>query len=440
MNAIPYEYIDKKVSPWGGLRLLQAYYDNSGLRDKLRQTGMYSPMSGAGYDHHEIAESFMISVILGANRLVESSALRLDEVVKEIFGWKMGMPSQSSLSRFFKKYSYDDSDRLFSFLWKSWFDSLKMDKVTLDIDSTVITRYGHQEGVEVGYNPTKPGRGSHHPILAFINELKMVANAWMRTGDSASPTDFEAFLTQTLEIVSPEKIGLVRADSGFSGNTCLSFLESKSLKYVIAMRLNAGIVEKILSCKAWDTVKDGMEVSTFDYKATGWGQSRRMVVIRKDIRKLPNSGGKAIVKPKSLFKEQDDYQNYRYSVMVTNAELSAVNTWTLYKLRAEAENQIKELKYDYHIDGFCLEKMHATEFAFRWIITAYNLMSFFRRDIINKDVTHTLSVLKYKCIAIGAYLSRSGRVTRLKLSAQEKKRDYLDGLFEKIHHCQTIPI
>lgn len=439
MHSLPYEYVDKKVTPWGGLRLVQAYYEGSGLKAKFRESAMYSPMSGAGYDHYEIAESFMISVILGANRLVESSTLRFDDVVKEIFGWKMGMPSQSSLSRFLAKYNYDDSDRLFISLWKSWFETIKMDKVTLDIDSTVITRYGHQEGVEIGYNKDKPGRGSHHPLIAFLNEPKMVANAWMRTGDSASQTDFEAFLTQTLEIVSPEKIGLVRADSGFSGNNCLTFLESKQLKYVVAMRLNSGIVEKVLACKEWEMVKDGIETATFTYKAAGWGQSRRMVVLRKDIRKLPNSAGKTI-KSKSLFQEQDDYVNYRYSVMVTNTDMSAAIVWSLYKLRAEAENQIKELKYDYHIDGFCLEKMHATEFAFRWIITAYNLMSFFRREVVSKDVTHTLSTLKFKCIAIGAYLSRSGRVTRLKLSAQDKKRDYLDSLFVKIKENSPIPI
>jgi hypothetical protein len=31
----------------------------------------------------------------------------------------------------------------------------------LDMDSTVKTLYGHQEGAEVGYNPHKPGRPSH---------------------------------------------------------------------------------------------------------------------------------------------------------------------------------------------------------------------------------------------------------------------------------------
>ncbi|MFQ6116251.1 MAG: hypothetical protein ACE5NG_19510 [bacterium] len=36
------------------------------------------------------------------------------------------------------------------------------------MDSTVFTRYGTQQGAERGYNPHKPGRRSHYPLLAFV--------------------------------------------------------------------------------------------------------------------------------------------------------------------------------------------------------------------------------------------------------------------------------
>src|SRR5690606_23129001 len=44
-------------------------------------------------------------------------------------------------------------------------------RLTLLLDSTVSVRYGaKQAGAEVGYNPKKPGRPSHHPLLAFAAE------------------------------------------------------------------------------------------------------------------------------------------------------------------------------------------------------------------------------------------------------------------------------
>jgi hypothetical protein len=51
---------------------------------------------------------------------------------------------------------------------------LKFDNFTLDIDSSIITRYGEQEGAAKGYNPRKPGRKSQHPILAFVADIETV--------------------------------------------------------------------------------------------------------------------------------------------------------------------------------------------------------------------------------------------------------------------------
>ena len=55
----------------------------------------------------------------------------------------------------------------------------------VDFDSTVITRYGNQEGSAKGYNPTKKGRNSYHPLMAFVSQTRMVANAWLRPGNTA---------------------------------------------------------------------------------------------------------------------------------------------------------------------------------------------------------------------------------------------------------------
>ena len=80
------------------------------------------------------------------------------------------------------------------------------------MDSSVIVRYGAQEGVARGYNPSKPGRGSHHPLLAFVAESRMVANAWMRPGNTGASSSAEHFLEETFSILGRDRIGLLRAD------------------------------------------------------------------------------------------------------------------------------------------------------------------------------------------------------------------------------------
>jgi len=73
---------------------------------------------------------------------------------------------------YFRKFAQADNHRG---LYK-WFFSLPyFNNFTLDLDSTVISRYGQQEGAKRGYNPHKPGHNPHHPILAFVADCRMVA-------------------------------------------------------------------------------------------------------------------------------------------------------------------------------------------------------------------------------------------------------------------------
>jgi len=70
---------------------------------------------------------------------------------------------------------------------------------------------------------------------------------------------------------------------------------------------------------------------------------------------------------------------------VSNLDLPAEQIWLSYKDRADAENRIKELKYDFGLDSFCVDKFWATEAAFRSIMIAYNLMSLFRQIVLKSN-------------------------------------------------------
>lgn len=431
MPLLDYEYTDKKVSPWGGIRLVHELYQRTGLRQKILELGLKPPGSNRGYSPCDVVEGFMVSVILGARRLAHSGLLRQDEVIREIFGWQRGMASQSTFSRFFHNYDFEDNDRIFPVLQKWWFGQFGLDKYTIDLDSTVLTRYGAQDGVEVGYNPGKKGRGSHHPLMAFVAELNMVANAWMRTGNSAAATDFQAFFDELLQILPADQIGLVRADSGFYGEAVLSQLEAHDVSYIVSAHLKSGLANQIFHQKAWYPVQDGEDIGldycSFEWAAAKWEKPRRFVVIRKLKATHPDSGGK------TLFAELDEYNKYTYSAFVTNTDLSAPLVWSLYRKRADCENRIKELKQDYGIEGFCLKEMGATENAFRWIMVAHNLMSLFKLQVLKKKKKiPQLAILNLQCIAIGSYLTRSARKTTLKLAVHKKRRHFLEGLFKNL--------
>ena len=423
VKSLAVRFKEQKVSAWGGMKLMKDMVASIGIKEFMSRLNLPEKGSNRGYESIQIMECFWTSIWIGAGRFSHSAYLRFDKVLQTIFGWKQA-PSQSTYSRFFQKFSWQRNNEVFVPLQKWFVDNLKIKNITVDFDSSVITRYGEQEGSKVGYNASKPGRASHHPLMAFIAETRMVANAWLRPGNTVALSNCKAFIDETFEILKDKKVGLVRADSGFYGDDFLKYLEDeKQNNYIIAVRMYPPLKRELRSLKSWTHLKDGMEIAEFGYQSLDWEKSRRMVAVRKNVELLPKATGKLLLFDEPIGK-------YRYSLYVTNLDLPAEQIWLSYKDRADAENRIKELKYDFGLDSFCMNKFWATEAAFRTIMIAYNLMSLFRQVVLQSKTQATLSTLRFKCFALGSWISKHAGKTTLNISATGEKRKWLDGLFD----------
>jgi len=93
--------------------------------------------------------------------------------------------------------------------FRSWVED------NLNLDSSVLIRYGNQQGAKRGYNPKKRGRPSHHPLLAFLGP-GYVVNVWNRPGDIGTGQGAVNFFRQTLMVLGENfRITRVLCDSGF---------------------------------------------------------------------------------------------------------------------------------------------------------------------------------------------------------------------------------
>jgi hypothetical protein len=226
-----------------------------------------------------------------------------------------------------------------------------------------VTKYGE------GYN-------SHHPLIAFISQTRMVANAWMRPGNTADCNNYTGFLNETFdEVLQNKEIGLVRADSGFYSNGFLEWFENRDLNYIIAVKFYENIKYRIGSIEQWTNISYGLDVCNLYFKPDN-AKERRYVIVRKKISKYPHSGGKLLF----------DEPTYRYSAYVTNLKLPVDQIYNIYNTRADCENRIKELKYDFGADNFCLKEFFATEASFRFIMMAYNVMALFKHQVLQSNM------------------------------------------------------
>jgi hypothetical protein len=268
--------------------------------------------------------------------------------------------------------------------------------------------------------------------MAFCDELKMVVNGWMRPGDTNDAGDVESFIAQLLLILPAQRIGLLRGDAGFYGDPLFSKLEEEKIPYIIKGRLTPPLLEKIGRIKEWyhdDTVFKDAHYAEVRYKGKDWKGGRRVIVVRRPKKEDATSAP-------TLFEGESLHKDYRISVYFTSTDLSGSKVHSLYNHRAECENRIKELKYDYGMDGFAFKTMGATDAAFRFILLAYNIMALFKQKVMTSQGAHQLATIRFQCIAIGSYMVQSGRKRILKLSAEGKRRHFLEHFFDQVELLQ----
>ena len=433
-------FTDKEITAWGGMGIMKRMLDHLEFESALTAAGFPQPGSNRGYRPEQLITQFMLSVWCGANRFEHGEVTRHDPVLKKLFGFKR-MANFKAVMRLFKKFNQSTNESVMDSLYQWMFGQLSINGITLDLDSTVMTRYGLQEGAVHGYNPTKRGRVSHHPLMAFVADARMIANCWLRPGNSSSANNAQAFLTNTLHRLGGKHVALLRADSGFSDSAFLDHLDAQQMHYVIALRQNYPLQHELIDPSGWWALQDengktvdGIELKRFQYQADAWSKSRWVIGIRQHIEQRTAPKGKTL----SLFADDPMIDKWRFSTLVTDLDLPAEVVWRIYRGRADCENRIKELKYDFAADSFNMKDFWATEAVLNTVMLAYNLMSLLRQVLLknsaikhtSQSVQHTLQTLRYKLFAKASYITTESRKPILNMALAMKQRAWMQGLWD----------
>lgn len=413
----------RAVTPFGGLSVFIEFLQKLGYGQQVSQHMPVHLESPNAIDPGETFTAFLISVLAGARRFAHTSLLRADRALHALLGMKR-FPTDGTIRNLFKRFTQGMVVRLYEPLWAWQVGRLpkRAGGYSLDLDSTVFERYGEQEGVKKGYNPRKPGRGSHHPLLAVMGEAYFILHGWLRSGNTTAGRGVVEFLKEALaKLESREWIRVVRADSGFFAQELLQYLESLELRYIVVARLTRWLKREAARVKEWRALDAIYSVGEFHLQLFGWDQERRFVVVREQRRETKRSPGR------KLF----EVPGYTFRVFVTNLPDPPEEIWRDYNQRACVEQRIEELKSDLAADDFCLREFFATEAAFLGILMLFNLLGEFQRASGMSGYRQPAS-LRVQVFLCGAILGRAGHRTVLHLSAAWGGLEKRNSLFDKL--------
>jgi len=375
----------------------------------------------------EIALGFIAGILAGADKLTRIAHLRGDPLLSEVIEIKR-MPSQSTLSRFLDGFGGAASNlRSFRALWHYAMRRLPSRRggYTLDLDSTsLVHEDGRQEGVKVGY--TRKGlKPCLKPLLAVLEEAKLVAQFWLRSGNAPCASNVVGF---TLELLSnlPRylRVRLVRADSGFCEDRWLALLEERKLPYIVVAVLHHKVQALLRKETLWQpTPVPGTEVAEVIYRGVRWSRDRRLILVRHRLCEKMRAGGKMLI----------ECPGYAYQALVTSlpARISPIEVWRDYNGRAGVENVIKELVHGFGLPKLCCKSFWASEAALSLAVLTYNLSVLFARHLGWLDKV-TIGTLRFRLFSTAGILSHAQGRTHIKLGIPLQNRPWWRAIWEKL--------
>ena len=265
------------------------FFKKVGLKAALNQIVPIQETSPNAMKAVEKILGFMTMVIAGGRRFSHVLYLGNFEAIKSVFGLKRLPEAGTTLTRYFSKIKNQcEAERLSEGIWEYLSKIIDWKRIKddwLNFDSTVITRYGEQEGAQKGYNPSKKGRASHHPLLAFLNGSRMVLNIWNRSGNTSSKNNIIAFFEASYHRISDLiRIKGILADSGFYDESFIQSIEAKKLRYIITAKLYSTLQKSIYEHENWTLIEPGLWISEIIFKHLEWEEAHRYVIVRQSIK------------------------------------------------------------------------------------------------------------------------------------------------------------
>jgi hypothetical protein len=382
------------------------------------------------YSLSQMTLAVMYPIILGLDRLENASLLRSDTAFHYLTGLPT-YPNPQSLRRFllhappeFRKQLHRFNDRLLQeFIHRPEHRS----RLILDLDSTVVTVFGHQEGAEVGYNPRYRGKRSYDPLLCLESNSSFLWDTELRRGDAGTWSGSTGLLASCF-LSLPDDIRelRVRADAGFGYNPVLERLEEMQAQYAVVARMNPSLKRRLAGF-SYQRFNERWEIAECEHKVSEQAPARRCVVARRPIEETEQQ--------LTLF----TLERYAYRAWITNLPLTPAGIWHFYDGRAGMEPRIGELREQFALRKIPTRAFEANALYLEIIRLAYNLVTAFQRTCLPDDWQDlTLKTLRYRLFWLPGELTRPQNRPTLRLANSPVVRGWTEKIRQRIQKLTPL--
>src|SRR6266581_1459342 len=385
--------------------------------------------------HHDYSLSQMVlaliyPIVLGLERLESASFLRPDETFQYLTGLP-SYPDPQSLRRFLLQAPPEFRAQLHRFnnrlLQRFIHLPEHRSRLILDLDSTVVTVFGHQEGAAVGYNPRYRGKRSYDPLLCLEANSSFLWDTELRTGDAETWAGSRELLASCfLSIPSDIRELRVRADAGFGYGPVLEMLEARPAQYAVVARMTTSL-KRALGGLRYQRLNPRWEIAECEHGASDWRKVRRCVVARRLIEETEPEP--------TLF----TLERYLYRAWFTNLPLTPAGVWHFYDGRAGMEPRIRELREDFALRKIPTRAFAANALYLEVVRLAYNLVTVFQRTCLPEQWQDlTLSKLRHKLFWLPGELTRPQNRPTLRLANLPTVRGWTDQIRLRIQKLKPL--
>ena len=235
-----FETCSEQLSPFGGLLALIKFFDLVGFKETFH-FAYHAPSREPKLGHYYMVVGILMLLFIGFNRIWHFVYVRIDPMLCGFFKLTR-LPAASTFWRYVDSLGINQAHSILKLngilrerVWQLC--GLQYHRVRVNIDTTVKTVYGNQQGARKGHNTQHRGKLGLRPILGFIEETREYLVGKLRKGTTVSGPEAAAFIADIKNhLPGCVREVLLRADGEFLSWEAVKAAIEAGFDFIIANR------------------------------------------------------------------------------------------------------------------------------------------------------------------------------------------------------------